>query len=93
MVGFSLRSFNGACYSLAMKAKSLDLRGITETTLGHYNNRAEDFWRGTKDHDVTQNIEALLRHIAGDPAVTMPLHRHAGARRRREPGVTALVTR
>ncbi len=28
-------------------------------TLGHYEERADAFWEGTRDHDVTQNIEAL----------------------------------
>ena len=32
-------------------------------TLGHYDSRAEAFWAGTRDHDVRQNIEALLRHL------------------------------
>ena len=29
-------------------------------TLGHYEDRADAFWEGTRDHDVTQNIDALL---------------------------------
>lgn len=29
-------------------------------TLNHYENTSENFWLGTKDHDVTQNYEALL---------------------------------
>ena len=45
----------------------MDLKRITGTTLDHYNRRAESFWEGTKDHDVRQNIEALLRHIEGAP--------------------------
>jgi SAM-dependent methyltransferase len=44
-----------------------DLGLITATTLQHYNERAADFWEGTRDHDVRQNIEALLRHLAGAP--------------------------
>jgi len=39
------------------------LQQITETTLGNYNQTAERFREGTRDHDVSQNIEALLRHI------------------------------
>jgi SAM-dependent methyltransferase len=41
---------------------------LTETsrvTLGHYNEHAESFWRGTKDHDVSQNRAALLEHLRG----------------------------
>lgn len=33
-------------------------------TVAHYDNKAADFWEGTKDHDVSQNISALLRHMA-----------------------------
>jgi len=29
-------------------------------TISHYENSAESFWQGTKDHDVTQNIAAFL---------------------------------
>jgi len=42
-----------------------DLRAITAGTLAHYSERAQQFWEGTRDHDVTQNIDALLRHIRG----------------------------
>jgi SAM-dependent methyltransferase len=44
-----------------------DLQTITATTLEHYNERAADFWSGTRDHDVQQNIEALLRNIQAVP--------------------------
>jgi SAM-dependent methyltransferase len=40
---------------------------ITAQTLEHYSERAEEFWTGTRDHDVTQNIDALLRHVRGAP--------------------------
>jgi SAM-dependent methyltransferase len=43
-----------------------DLASITATTLDDYNRNAEGFRAGTRDHDVSQNIEALLRHIRGD---------------------------
>ena len=46
----------------------LDLALISEQTLKHYNERAAEFWEGTRDHDVKQNIEALLRHIRGGPS-------------------------
>lgn len=54
-----------------MKLNLQDLEKIAELTLGHYNRRAEDFWEGTRDHDVSQNIEALLRHIEGEPPFTI----------------------
>jgi SAM-dependent methyltransferase len=40
---------------------------VSKTTLEHYESRAEDFWQGTRGHDVSQNIDALLRHIEGRP--------------------------
>ena len=39
------------------------LREVSQTTLAHYDANAKSFWEGTLDHDVTQNIAALLRHI------------------------------
>jgi len=37
----------------------------TKVTLRHYDQRADIFWRDTRDHDVSQNIEALLQAIVG----------------------------
>lgn len=42
-----------------------DLAHIATTTLDHYNQQAEGFWHGTRDHDVRQNIDALLSQIPG----------------------------
>lgn len=39
----------------------------TATTLDYYNRSAVEFREGTRDHDVSQNIAALLRHIRGAP--------------------------
>jgi len=54
-----------------MKLHPQDLDRITSVTLTHYNQSAEDFRRGTRDHDVTQNIDALLRNIDGEPPFTI----------------------
>jgi SAM-dependent methyltransferase len=43
------------------------LAEISRRTLGHYEARAEAFWEGTRDHDVTQNYAAFLRAMEGDP--------------------------
>jgi SAM-dependent methyltransferase len=40
---------------------------IVDLTLEHYNKRARDFRDSTRDHDVSQNIGALLRHIEAEP--------------------------
>ena len=44
-----------------MTLKRQDLDDISARTLGHYDQRAGDFWKGTREHDVSQNIAALLR--------------------------------
>src|ERR1700738_443429 len=54
-----------------MKLHPQDLQKIARLTLEHYNKRAEEFWEGTRDHNVSQNIEALLRHIEGEPPFTI----------------------
>ena len=43
------------------------LREISQRTLEHYNQRAVEFRAGTADHDVTQNIAALLEAIEAPP--------------------------
>ena len=45
---------------------------ISRRTLEHYDSRAEDFWQGTRDHDVSQNMAALLRHIEDATPVPLP---------------------
>lgn len=50
-----------------MTLKPQDLDRIAASTLAHYDQRAEDFWAGTRDHDVGQNIAALLQAIEGAP--------------------------
>ncbi|MGA2365228.1 MAG: class I SAM-dependent methyltransferase [Steroidobacteraceae bacterium] len=52
-------------------AEPSDLKTIASVTLEHYEQRAQDFSAGTRDHDVSQNIAALLRHIEGDGPFTI----------------------
>ena len=54
-----------------MKPETLNLDNIASQTLAHYDERADDFWEGTRSHDVSQNIEALLAHIEGTPPFTI----------------------
>src|SRR3546814_8872767 len=42
-------------------------RQISALTLDYYQRNAAGFQAGTRDHDVSQNIAALLRHIKGAP--------------------------
>jgi SAM-dependent methyltransferase len=43
-----------------------DLAEISQKTLAYYEDRAREFWEGTCDHDVSQNIDALLGAIEGE---------------------------
>ena len=43
------------------------LQEIVARTLEHYDKRAVEYWEGTRDHDVRQNINALLHHIESAP--------------------------
>ena len=54
-----------------MKLSEQDLEKIASVTLQHYNQSAEEFWEGTRAHDVSQNIAALLQHIEGEPPHTI----------------------
>jgi SAM-dependent methyltransferase len=54
-----------------MKLNPNDLEKIASLTLDHYDQRAEEFWQGTRDHDVKQNIAALLQWIEGIPPFTI----------------------
>jgi len=42
-----------------------DIEQITRRTLDHYERNAQAFLEGTRDHDVSQNIAALLDAIEG----------------------------
>ena len=48
-----------------------DPAAIATATLAHYEQRAVEFRTSTIDHDVSQNIAALLRHIRGEPPSTI----------------------
>jgi SAM-dependent methyltransferase len=54
-----------------MKLNPQDLEKITDLTLSHYNERAEDFWEGTREHNVNRNIAALLQSVDGEPPYTI----------------------
>lgn len=44
-----------------------ELARLAERTLDHYREHAQAFREGTREHDVSQNIAALLQHIVGPP--------------------------
>ena len=45
-----------------MKLNPQDLEKIAHFTLEHYNQLADEFWEGTRDYDVSQNIAAMLQY-------------------------------
>jgi SAM-dependent methyltransferase len=48
--------------SLLAPAESAKTSAIT---LAHYNQHADSFWEGTRDHDVSQNRNAMLENLVG----------------------------
>jgi SAM-dependent methyltransferase len=44
-----------------------ELHRIAARTLAHYDQHARSFWEGTRSHDVSQNIDALLSNIKAAP--------------------------
>ena len=46
-----------------MTIDAQELARISGGTLDHYQRNAESFWEGTRDHAVSQNVAALLRHL------------------------------
>jgi SAM-dependent methyltransferase len=42
-----------------------ELAQTSTITLLHYNQHAESFWKGTRDHDVSQNRDAFLQSLQG----------------------------
>ena len=49
--------------SATLTTPSLD--DVTARTLAYYNQNADDFFAGTRDHDVRQNMAAMLQFIEG----------------------------
>ncbi len=49
-----------------MTFKDPELTDITQRTVAHYEAEAKQFWEGTRGHDVSQNIEALLGAIQAE---------------------------
>jgi len=45
----------------------IEIARTSTVTLDHYNEHADSFWEGTRDHDVSQNRDALLEQLHGSP--------------------------
>ena len=57
----------------AQELSQAELARVSTSTLEHYELSAEAFWEGTKNHDVSQNVAALLRHIPSPPCAVLDL--------------------
>lgn len=44
-----------------------ELEELSSKTVAHYQRNAASFWQGTRDHDVSQNIDALLAALGDEP--------------------------
>jgi len=56
---------------VATKLQPDSIIEIVSRALDHYAERIDAFWEGTRDHDVRQNIHALLRNLEGEPPFTI----------------------
>jgi SAM-dependent methyltransferase len=54
-----------------LRVNAEQLRRMSELTIGHYDRSAEEYWDGTRDHDVSQNYAAFLDAIEGDHPYTI----------------------
>src|SRR5207237_6459936 len=64
----------GALYTTMGSRKiftTQELAQLADRTLEHYRENAEDFREGTRDHDVSQNIATLLKHVVAPPPFTI----------------------
>jgi SAM-dependent methyltransferase len=53
------------------KPLDAEILRVSQMTLAHYDDHAESFWAGTRDHDVSQNVSALLAAIEGPTPFTI----------------------
>lgn len=54
-----------------IKLTAGQLSEVADRTLAYYNQHAEDFFAGTRDHDVGQNMAAMLQFIEGALPLTL----------------------
>ena len=52
---------------MSRELSAADLAALARRTLSHYDSSASSFREGTRDHDVSQNYDALLRAVGGEP--------------------------
>ena len=44
-----------------------ELEELSQKTIAHYQRNAASFWEGTREHDVSQNLDALLAALGDEP--------------------------
>jgi SAM-dependent methyltransferase len=50
---------------MTFRLSAEELAKTSLVTLAHYDAHADSFWEGTRDHDVSQNRDALLQNLHG----------------------------
>jgi SAM-dependent methyltransferase len=63
------------CATMANAPKVLDddaLRNVSATTVAHYERDPQGFWNATRDHDVSQNRDALLAALGQSERLSPP---------------------
>src|ERR1700732_1893223 len=60
---------NTSMHSQPLEPHVLDK--IATVTLAHYERHAEEYRAGPRDHDVSQTIASLLRHMEGESPFTI----------------------
>jgi hypothetical protein len=50
----------------SLRVDAEQLQRISELTIAHYDRSAEEYWDGTRDHDVSQNYTAFLGAMESD---------------------------
>jgi SAM-dependent methyltransferase len=53
------------------EGNSSDVKAMVRDTIRFYDDNADAFWCGTRDHDVSQNRDALMRHIREKPPLRL----------------------
>jgi len=72
---------------------SLSLQELSARTFGHYEAQAEALRRGTRDHDVQQNLQALLGALVGAGPYRIHDDRPEGLPRDRQPWLASVRRR
>jgi len=66
-----IKNPNGIADQPSQSFGKVQLRRLSGITIAHYDRVAEDYWHGTRHHDVSQNTGAFLEAIEGSHPYTI----------------------